>query len=78
MISFVLCTCLREQPGKITWDEAAAEHVFEYRGEGGQRRRVFYPSLASIQARLALALERGAGVSIWELGQGLDYFMDLL
>ena len=67
---------LQQHRPKLAWDEASAEHVLEYVAQG-ERHVVYYPTLMSLQQRLELAYEFGVGVSIWDLGQGLEFFMDL-
>lgn len=64
---------LEKHKPEIRWDSSGAEHFIEYDGH-----TVFYPSLSSIDARLKLARELGFGIAIWETGQGLDYFYNLL
>ncbi|KAK2650093.1 hypothetical protein Ddye_017582 [Dipteronia dyeriana] len=62
----------------IQWESNSGEHYFVYSDDNHDKHAVFYPSLMSVSMRLDEARQWGIGISIWEIGQGLDYFFDLL
>eukprot|EP00884_Botryococcus_braunii_P020781 jgi/Botrbrau1/7387/Bobra.0316s0030.1 len=68
---------LKRSRPKFRLDKDVMEHIFEYVKQG-ESHRVYYPTLLSMQIRLEQAQYYGAGIAIWELGQGLEYFVDLL
>lgn len=62
---------------KLSWDEDAEELYFVFKDKTGKAHTVYYPSLYFLKRRLSLASDMGTGISVWELGQGLDVFMDM-
>ncbi|ESO82099.1 hypothetical protein LOTGIDRAFT_135362 [Lottia gigantea] len=68
---------LKLKKPKLVWHEDHKEHSMIVKKDIGNDN-VWFPSLKSIQERLDLARELNTGISIWEIGQGLDYFFDLL
>ncbi len=64
---------------KTNWDEAGAEQWMDFSDDKKNQHRVYYPSVKSIEKRLQAAKEKKlAGVMIWEAGQGLDEFLNVL
>ena len=61
---------------ELKWDSSAKESYYE---NYDQVMRVYYPNLAFLSSRIDFVSENEmAGVAIWELGQGLEYFFKVL
>ncbi|KAM7472290.1 hypothetical protein LguiA_010473 [Lonicera macranthoides] len=68
---------LEQHKPLLQWEKNIAEHYFLYSDTQNVKHVVFYPSLMSISKRLDEARLWGVGISIWEIGQGLDFFFDI-
>lgn len=69
---------LKSKKPKIVWDDTFKEHRFEY-SVGSNTHTVWFPTLAFIDERIKIAeTQLFCGLSFWEIGQGMDYFYDLL
>ncbi|KHJ99517.1 hypothetical protein OESDEN_00498 [Oesophagostomum dentatum] len=64
---------LKKDENKLEWDPNSKEH---YLVTGSSK--VYYPSLTSIEMRLNIARKYKTGAAIWDFGQGLNYFTQLL
>ncbi|KAI9475553.1 MAG: glycoside hydrolase superfamily [Benjaminiella poitrasii] len=63
---------------ELNWDKESQEAWFVEKDEDGIKQgTIWLPTLRSIRNRLRMAEDYGVGVSLWEVGQGLDYFYDL-
>lgn len=64
----------------IRVDTESAENVFDYKEEGDQGRtwRIYFPSAATMRARLRRLDQVGAGVALWEAGQADAWILSTL
>mmetsp|Transcript_14534 Transcript_14534/g.35434 ORF Transcript_14534/g.35434 Transcript_14534/m.35434 type:complete len:458 (+) Transcript_14534:185-1558(+) len=74
---------LTQHKPKIKWDARSKEHVAVFKDKLEDDKKKFlniinYPTLYSLSLRISLANELGVGIAIWDLGQGMNYFFDLL
>ena len=62
---------------KIIYNAEYKEHNIEAK-VGRIKHNIYYPSLQSLKLRMDFAEENNMGIALMIIGQGLDYFFDLL
>ncbi|KAF7728586.1 Chitinase domain-containing protein 1 [Apophysomyces ossiformis] len=61
---------------EVVWDKENEEHYVEVEEDNdGSHATIWMPTRTSIQRRTRIAEVYGVGLSLWEVGQGLDYFV---
>lgn len=79
IVGHEVISLLRGDPAAtVTYHEQWAEHSITCKNAAGVTETIFYPTLHFLQQRIDLARDTGASIAIWEAGQGLDIFYDLL
>lgn len=70
---------LKDNP-EIEWNASTKECEIKHVHDSDHDRRlsIFYPCLKFLKERLALAEELEVGAFVWEGGQALEYFYQLL
>ncbi|GMT04861.1 hypothetical protein PENTCL1PPCAC_27035, partial [Pristionchus entomophagus] len=64
---------LQNEESELEWDQETQEHFVRL-----GKMQMFFPTLASLEIRTRMAHEYGSGISIWDLGQGLEHFSRVL
>jgi chitinase domain-containing protein 1 len=78
LLSVQVLDKIRDSKADIRWNLKSKEHYIRYKDAEGKERTVHFPSLLFLKERIDLANRLGVGISLWEMGQGLDYFYNLL
>ena len=80
-VSSELVEILDTSKPSVIWDPHPAEHYFEHQHLpqlSSHSQRLYFPTIEFLKLRLILAESYNVGVSIWEIGQGLESFLNIL
>ncbi|KAI9137611.1 glycoside hydrolase superfamily [Paraphysoderma sedebokerense] len=64
--------------GKERWDKENEETMYSYVDGKGMKHTAWVPTVKSIKSRVKLVKQTKTGISIWELGQGVNEFFEAL